>query len=268
MQMPTPGAKTGRRVVLVATEGYGKTTVGALGDNPVFIVAPNELGYFALYEHGLVPACPVMQPKSWPEVKAAIEFIAREPGDRKTLVLDAMVGLEALCATYICETQYDGDWSKKGFLSYGEGPKVVTREFPSIFPRLSACARKGVDVLILGHAKTQPFSNPEGAAYDRFECNVAKEVWALTKAWAEAVLFGNFRAIVDEARTETNIAKAKGKAIGQQRIMRCQYSALADAKNQFGLAPEYAMPDDPAQFAAAFWGLIKPSAPPTQENQS
>jgi hypothetical protein len=271
MVMPVMGAAIGTRSVLVATEGYGKTSCGAMADSPVFICTPDELGYDTLFQRGLVPACPVMKPRSWSEMLAAIEFIAREPGQCKTLVIDAMAGIEALCAAHVCAVNFEGDWGERGFQAWGRGKSIVAREFPAIFPRLTACSRKGVDVLLLGHAKVETFKNPEGADYDRFVCNIAVEPWQKTKAWAEAVLFGNFRAIVDEAKTEKNIAKAKGKAIGQQRIMRCQYSASADAKNQYGLAPEYTMPDNPAQFAVAFWGLIKPSASPApqaQESQS
>lgn len=255
--MQMPGAShTGSRVVFVATEGYGKTSTGALAEKPVIIMAPDELGYLTLHQHGLVPAVPTMQPKSWLELLACIEHLAKEPHDRKTVVLDAMVGLEALCAWHVCQQEFKGDWGESGFQAYGRGKGIVARTWPAIFPRLTACANRGMNVLVLGHAKVQAFRNPDGADFDRFECNVATEVWGRTKAWAEAVLFGNFRALVDEAKVQSNKAKAKGKAIGQERILRCQYSAMADAKNQYGLGPEYSMPDDPAQFAEAFWGMV------------
>lgn len=259
--MPGPTAPLGVRVVFVAVEGFGKTTTGALGEAPLIIMAPEEQGYLTLHSRGLVPACPMMQPRSWPQLLAAVEAVATDPGDRRTLVLDAMVGLEALCAAHVCQTNFGGDWGERGFAAYGRGARIVSREWPQLLARLSAVSRRGVDVLLLGHARVKRFSAPDGPDYDRYECNVGTEdVWARTKAWGEAVLFGMFRPIVEQSRPESNVARAHGKAIAHQRILRCQYSAVADSKNQFGLEPEYAMPDNAAAFAASFWHLVKGSA--------
>lgn len=248
----------GTRVVFVATEGFGKTTVGALGENPVILTMPDERGYYTLLSRGLVPAVPCMQIRSWPELLASVEALAKDPGDRKTAVLDAMAGMESLLAQHVCRLHFNNDWGEKGYAAFGRGAKVVQREWPALLPRLTALANKGVDVLLLGHAKVRRFNSPEGADYDRYECNVGTdEVWARTKAWAEAVLFGNFRSIVETSRPESNVAKAYGKAIAHERIMRCQYSAVADAKNQLGLMAEYAMPDNAEEFARTFWGLVK-----------
>lgn len=256
MEVPTL-TRLGSRVVFVAVEGFGKTTTGALGPKPVFICTPDEQGYITLLSRGLVPPLPVMQVRSWLELLASVEALARDAQGRETIVLDAMAGLEQLCAQHVCTTQYKGDWSKSGYLSFYEGPKVTARTWPLLLSRLTACARKGVNVLMLGHAKVRRFNAPDGIDYDRYECNVGtEEVWARTKAWAESVLFGNFRAIVETTGRENNTAKAHGKAVAHERILRCQYSAVADAKNTYGLAAEYAMPDDAAKFAESFWTMM------------
>lgn len=260
MAVPS-GPVGGTRTVLVAVNGWGKTTIGAYAEDPVMLISPDEMGYPTLLSRGLVPAVPAMQPRSWPEALACIESLARDQQGRKTIVVDALAGFEHLLARHICKTQFGGDWSKTGFLSWNEGPRVVARIWPMLLARLLACARAGMDILILGHAKIEKFENPDGANYDRYVCNCGHaDLWARTKDWAEAVLFGNFRAIVDTARPETNTAKAKGKAIGQQRLMRAQFSSSADAKNQYGLQPEYIMPDNPEECASAFWRLIKGDA--------
>lgn len=247
-------------MVYVATEGYGKTTVAALAPDPVIVMAPDELGYLTLLSRELVPAVPVIQPRTWPDLLGAIDAFGRDPQGRKTLALDAMAGLETLLATHICVSQFGGDWGEKGFAAWGRGRGIVGREWPMLLSRLTSIARLGINVLILGHAKVKRFDAPDGPAYDRYECNVGTdEVWARTKAWAEAVLFGSFRAIVEQSRPESNTAKAHGKAVAHQRILRCQYSAVADAKNQWGLAPEYVLSDDPAACASEFWSLVKPN---------
>lgn len=260
--MESPGSiSAGLRMVLVGVEGIGKTTIGAMADEPVIVMAPDELGYLTLRSRGLVPDVPVMRPSSWDQLIASLDALASDPRGRRTVVLDAMAGMESLLAQDVCKRHFGGDWGERGFAAYGRGAKVVGREWTSLFPRLTTLASRGMDVLLLGHARVRRFNSPDGPDYDRYECNVATEdVWARTKAWAEAVLFFNFRPIVDQARPEANVAKAHGKAIAHQRIMRCCYSPSADAKNQYGLKDEYAMPDDPAECAAAFWALMKGGA--------
>lgn len=259
--MRVPQAHTaGVRVVFVAVNGFGKTTTGALAENSAGLIAPDEHGYLTLLSRGLVPAIPIMQPTTWPETLASLDAFIANPEGRKVLFLDALTGFAQMLAVHVCKTQFGGDWSKKGFLNFYTGPKQVENEWPAILSRLTRISRAGVHVLFLGHAKVKNFKNPDGPDFDRYECQAEEGVWASTRNWAEACIFGNFRAIVDTARPESNIAKASGKAIGQERIIRAQYSAAADAKNQYGLEPEYVMPNTADEFASAFWNLILPRA--------
>lgn len=247
----------GVRVVYVAVEGFGKTTVGAFGPDPLMIMAPDEYGYLTLHSRGLVPELPVMQPRTWHELLAGLESVIADPSRYRTVVLDAMVGLESLCATWVCQTQFNGDWGERGFGAYGRGARIVAREWPQLLARLGALSERGVNVLLLGHARIRRFNAPDGPDYDRYECNCGSDdVWARTKAWGEAVLFGMFRPVVEQNRPDANIARARGKAIAHERVLLCQYSALADAKNWYGLEPEYRLPDEPRACAAMFWSLV------------
>lgn len=256
MQMPGKSG-AGIRAVLVGVEGIGKTTIGAYAPDPVIIMAPDELGYLTLHSRGLVPTVPTMRPRNWPQLLQAVEGFARDVQGRKTIVLDAMAGLESMCAGFVCQTEFGGDWGEKGYQAYGRGKGITTRTWPQLLLRLTSCANKGMNVLLLGHARVRAFNSPDGPSYDRYECNVGTdEVWAKTKAWCESSSFLLFRPIVDQAVNQTNMAKAKGKAVAHTRVMRCAYSAVSDAKNQYGLQDEYTMPDDPAACAAAYWNLM------------
>lgn len=258
MVLPDSIPATGSRTVLVAVPGYGKTSIGAFAESPVMILTPNELGYLTLFRRGLVPSVPAMMPRTWSELLACIETVARDPGDRKTLVLDALAGAEALLSSQVCQEHFNGDWGERGFAAFGRGAKIVMREWPAILPRLTACARKGVDVLLLGHSKIRTFKDPIGPDYDRYEIDMGTDdAWSRTRMWADAVMYGLFRSVVDQARPESNTAKAKGKAIAQSRVLRTENSPICDAKCQLGLEPEYTMPNAAAECAAAYWALVK-----------
>src|SRR3990167_7188275 len=79
-RMKMPGVqRTGQRVVLVAIEGWGKTTIGAHAPDPVMVMAPGEGGYLTLLGRGLVPECPIIQPTGWPDLLDGIGEVAKNP---------------------------------------------------------------------------------------------------------------------------------------------------------------------------------------------
>lgn len=257
MPFMRPPREEGVRVVLVAPEGMGKTSIGAHAERPMFICMPDEKGYDTLRKYGLIPESPAMHPRNWIELLQSIEYAAEGDHGRKTLVIDAAIGVERMLIQHIIHKHCEGDPTK--FDAYGRGTKFLSIEWPAIFGELNAAAARGMDVLILSHAKAAKYSPPDGSAYDRYTSNILYvELWAALKAWAQAVLFYTTRAIVDTARPETNVAKAKGKAIAGERILRCTLTPVAEAKNQWGLDPEYTMPDDPKEAADIFWNLTKP----------
>jgi hypothetical protein len=243
----------GFKVVLCAVEGWGKTSIAARAERPVMLLAPFETGYLTLHTRGLVPEVPHFTMRGWDETIKTIEAIAENPKGARTVVLDALAGYESLCAEYVREVHHKGSLSD--FNAFGRGAANMRREWPSLLAALEACVEHGLNVCVCAHTQVKNFKNPEGPDYDRYTVNVGDEVWQRTKMWAEAVVFGTWRAIVDGRRSGT------GKAIGQLRILRCQYSPLVDAKNQYGLLPEYAVPEGSDVAARAFWELIRGRQP-------
>lgn len=228
----------GRKIILYAVEGWGKTSCGAFSPKPFFLMAPNETGFNRLAVEKRIPNVPARLCATWPSLLGTVRAIT---ADKKidTLWLDAMGGFEGVCRDLVIDRDFDGDGGEKGYASYGRGPEAMSREWINLISALDNAANAGIDVVILGHAKIRPFKNPTGADYDHFVCDCHEKVWGFTHKWADAVLFGNFVDVVDEQKR-----KAKG---GTTRQLFCERTAAFDAKNRFGMPSSISIPSDPAQ---------------------
>lgn len=230
--------------------------MGAYAENSAIMMAEGESGYTTLYNANRVPERPQMTMKSWPDVLAQVEALVKDPGRIKLLVFDAVGGFERLCHRLVCETQFKGDWGEKGFIGYMRGYDISISEWLKL---LSALERlrfgpAAVDVLLLGHAKVQPFKNPMGADFDRYACECHHKTWGVTHKWADAVLFGTFASVVDRDKPSDK----KGKGIGgTQRVIYTERRDAFDAKNRFGLPQEIDIPNDRTKAWSTFADLLK-----------
>lgn len=94
----------------------------------------------------------------------------------------------------------------------------------------------GMNVVVTAHAMVSKFEQPdEAASYDRWTMKMYKKDAALLKEWADALLFVNYKTIVEMVGEGF---MAKGKARGAKRTIFCTHQATWDAKNRWGLPDE------------------------------
>ncbi len=233
---PTPP-----RLIINGVEGIGKSTIGAFAPGAAIIQAREETGYETLLSYGRVPSIPRVTVNNWIETLATIRAIAKAPGDIKTLVLDAMGGLERLCHEYVCETEFGGDWGEKGFGSYQRGYDISIKPWLHLIAALDACKNAGIAVIMISHVAVKTFDNPEGKSFSRYETACHKKTWDVTHKWADAVLFFNYRqALITEKDKKTHGSIAGGRT----RVMYTKRSDAYDAKNRLGLPDTIEIPED------------------------
>ena len=104
----------------------------------------------------------------------------------------------------------------------------------------------GKTVVLLSHSLERRYQNPMGGDFDRFVSDCHEKTWGATKRWADAVLFGNFFTVLDEAS-----GRAKGVG-GTDRDLYGERRDAFDAKNRYGMPDQLTMPNDPG----ACWGVI------------
>jgi hypothetical protein len=192
-----------------------------------------ETGLETLIENGRLPETPHFpEITSWADLLAVVELLRTEPHDYKTFVLDTLNGAERLCHEHVCQRDFGGDWSNKGFMNYQAGYRVALADWRDFLSRLDTLRNdRSMAIFALSHSKIATFKSPDSADFDRYQAAMHAETWALTHQWADAVLFGYFETLVDAARGAT-----KGKAAGgTYRMMRTERTATMDAKNRMGL---------------------------------
>jgi len=222
------------RVVFHGQGGIGKTCFAGHAPKPFFLLSPGETGLHTLIDSGILSDTPNLEVPSWSGLLDVIEELIATEVPHKTLVIDTIDGMEKLANQFVCDTNYSGDWSEKGFMSYQCGFRGVAagpwRGFLASLDRLREARQMGI--LLLAHTGVGNHRNPNGSDYSRFMPDMYKDAWQLTYGWADIVLFGNRDIIVEKDK------KAKGGAI---RTCYSEYDAAWDAKNRHNLPPEIDM---------------------------
>ena len=247
-------------MVVVGPAGVGKSSLAGNIPNSVVMPFGQEDTWGLLKTSGAVPAdLPVLQPaRTYSDMMGMCEELATEDHGYKFLVIDTISCAERLTHEGVCNREFAGDWSERGFLGFNRGFEVSLsdwRDFINALDRLRD--EKGMGVVLLGHTKIAPYRNPIGADYDRFTVDLHHKTWSLTHRWCDAVLFYNYWIDVDESGL-----RAKGKG-GHARVIHTQHSAAFDAKNRFGLPMEIEGGDSGAEA----WDNLKKAIVEARSNE-
>lgn len=225
-----------QKVVIYGSEGIGKTTFAAQFPDPLFIDTEGGSTHLDVAR--------VDTPQTWTALLETVKAVAIEK-PCKTLVLDTADWAEALAMKEIC-----AKFKVKGIedFGYGKGYTYLVEEFGKLLNLLSDCTDVGINVVVTAHAIMRKFEQPdEASAYDRWELKLQKKTAAITKEWADALLFANYKTIVENVSSGMTI---KGKARGAKRTLFTQHHACWDAKNRWGLPEE--VPFEYSEIAGAF----------------
>lgn len=246
-----------QKVVVYGPEGVGKTTLAAQFPDPLFVDIEGGSA------HKNVARAEV--PRSWAALLSTVDAVRAER-PCATLIIDTADWAERLCAEHLCAKN---KWASIETPGYGRGYTELAEEFGRLLDKLTEVAEAGVNVVLAAHAAMRKFEQPDEAApYDRWELKLQKKVAPLAKEWADAVLFLNYKTIVE---TVGEGFAAKGKARGGKRVMFASHHACWDAKNRWGLPDESPLSFDPIaphvtdmrQAAPATENVAKP---PCQQN--
>jgi hypothetical protein len=218
----TIGAKPDR-ILLVGTEGVGKTTFAAEAPAPIFICAEDGLPKTL----GEMPHFP--EPQTFADVLEAIRTLSRDEHEYRTLAIDTLDWLEPLIWKDLCARN---SWSDIEAPGYGKGYVAATEEWRKLLAALDGLRqKKGMEVILIAHAAIRTFQNPAGNDYSRYEVKLNKQAAALVKEWADVNLF----AIHEEfAQVKNGKETRKGVSTGR-RVIHTERSAAWDAKNRYAL---------------------------------
>lgn len=224
--------KSPRRTFLYSVEGLGKSSFAMQAEGAIFLAA--ERGLDHLDVQVVKP-----EPSSYEDVIDALDWLHGQ--SFKTLVIDTVDWLEPLIWAHVCR---ENSWKSLEDPGYGKGYTAALEVWRGFIARLERLWReKDMEIILLGHCKVKPFSNPSGPDYNRYVAVIHEKAYDLLKQWVDAVLFGQY-----EERGVEKKGKVKGVSTGQ-RLIYTERTAAWDAKNRFSLPP--VLPLDYAEYAAA-----------------
>lgn len=220
--------KKAKKVVIYGPEGIGKSTFASKFPDPVFIDTEGSTNDMDVAR--------LPRPTSWIMLLEELQYVEKNPGVCKTLVIDTIDWAEQLCVEHICAKH-----NKSGIedFGYGNGYVYTKEEFGRFLNKLTDVIETGVNVVLTAHAQLRKFEQPdEMGAYDRWELKLGKKTQSqtspLVKEWADMLLFCNYKtysiAVDDKGK--------KHKAQGGKRVMYTCHHPCWDAKNRYNLPDE------------------------------
>jgi hypothetical protein len=238
------------RISLYGVDGIGKSTWAAAAPAAIFLGAEDGT---ANLDTTRFP-----QPESWGDIMDAITTLFEHEHSFKTLILDSADWAEILAQRAVCEESQVNSIEK---IDYGKGYVFVADKFKDMLRGFDALyQQRGMNIIVISHAKISKFNDPENEPYDRFSIKLNKHIEPLIREWCDMNLFANY---------DTSVKKV-GKGFNEQtqavsygkRLVFSQRRAAFDAKTRYRI-PER-LPLDWDVFWAAYQDSMKP---PAQDQQ-
>jgi hypothetical protein len=224
------------RVLIYGPAGVGKTTFGAAAPNPIFLPIEDGLGKIE------VDAFP--KPKNYSEARAALDTLAKEDHEYRTLVIDSLDWLEPMIWAHTCE---QNKWQSIEQPGYGRGYVEALRYWREFLDRVNYLRdAKRMATVMIGHSAVKRFEAPDSEGFDRFVIKLQAKACDLISEHSDAIFFANhkYTTIKTEERGRTRV---RGRGDGS-RVMYTEERPAWIAKNRFDLPPE--MPLDWSVFMA------------------
>lgn len=216
---PRPGAD---RILLVGTEGIGKSTFASEAPSPIFISAEDGL------RHLDVSSFP--ERAMYKEIYSDLGALLEEDHEYQTVVIDTVDWLEPMIWQEACQVH---GWDNIESPGYGKGYVLAMDFWRGMLSMLDSLRmQKGMEVILIGHSQIKNFSNPVGSDYSRYELALQRAASALLKQWADSVLFANH-----EESTYEDGSKTKGRSTGR-RMIHTERTTGWDAKSRWQLPSE------------------------------
>lgn len=211
------------KIVIYGEDGVGKTKFACGAPNPIVVGTEDGAHRYGATE---TPVAKSLQDLE----DTLLELASTKGAGYKTLVLDAMDGIETLVERATCKEKKVDSLEDIG---YGKGTMFMRDRFLKFLDLVDTCRTEGgMNVIMIAHSHVKKINDPsQPAPYDRHQLKLDDKNAAKIREWSDAVLFA-----CNETFVKTDKSGNKGKGIGDgKRIMFTERRPAYDAKNRDGL---------------------------------
>ena len=244
IDLKTLSKPSGQRPIictLFGEGGMGKTTLAAMFPNPVFI--RTEDGTASLAGNDNVSLFPLAT--STQDVLDAIEALATQKHDHKTLVIDSITQLGTLIEAEIVANDPKAKSINQAGGGYGAGYSAAAEKHRQIRDWAGSLAyEKGMNVIFIGHADTEMLDLPDMDAFARYTVRMHKK--SIPHYTDNVDLVGLIRLKTFVRGGDGD--KKRAISTGEREII-CHPQASSVTKNRFNVSEPLAFTFDRNPFA-------------------
>ena len=244
IDLKTLSKPSGQRPIictLFGEGGMGKTTLAAMFPSPVFI--RTEDGTASLAGNDNVSLFPLAT--STQDVLDAIEALATQKHDHKTLVIDSITQLGTLIEAEIVAADPKAKSINQAMGGYGAGYSAAAEKHRQIRDWAGSLAyEKGMNVIFIGHADTEMLDLPDMDAFARYTVRMHKK--SIPHYTDNVDLVGLIRLKTFVRGGDGD--KKRAISTGEREII-CHPQASSVTKNRFNVSEPLAFTFDRNPFA-------------------
>ena len=225
-QLSTPSGQRPIIVTLFGEGGMGKTTLAAMFPKPVII--RTEDGTTSLQGNENVHMFPLSQ--SSQDVMDAIEALATQDHDFKTLVIDSVTQLSTMIEAEIVAADPKARSINQAGGGYGAGYNSAAERHRLIRDWAGSLAyEKNMNVVFIGHADTETMDLPDLDPYTRYSVRLHKKTLPHYTDNVDAVCMIRLKTF-----TRGDGDKKRAISTGEREII-CYPQAASVTKNRFNI---------------------------------
>ena len=244
IDLKTLSKPSGQRPIictLFGEGGMGKTTLAAMFPSPVFI--RTEDGTASLAGNDNVSLFPLAT--STQDVLDAIEALATQKHDHKTLVIDSITQLGTLIEAEIVANDPKAKSINQAGGGYGAGYSAAAEKHRQIRDWAGSLAyEKGLNIVFIGHADTEMLDLPDMDAFARYTVRMHRK--SLPHYTDNVDLVGLIRLKTFVRGGDGD--KKRAISTGEREII-CHPQASSVTKNRFNVSEPLAFTFDRNPFA-------------------
>lgn len=222
--------KRPRKILSYGVAGVGKTTTATRF--PKSIVIDLEDGACDI-DCARIPASKFGK---LDDVLEAIESL-KSDHEFKTLVIDSLDQLEQLIFDRACLEHNVQSIDQVG---YGKGYTTAVNIWRDLLGRLDDLVRRGMMVILIGHADITRFDDPQTESYSRYQPRIDKRALGAVVDWVDECLFATYVVHTKTAAESFGKSTYRGLSDGS-RIWKTEERPSHIAKNRLGMPPEIEM---------------------------